>query len=130
MDDLQLGEFSDDPGSWLPDHLKDYDSSGEYTSEGSDTNEDTSDSDLDLVISQHHPDEQTWFLNRTIMGNKTPYMPVVHTIGLTHEMIENDEEKKLVRPLLVSYGTLAREIDPDNWIKKISKMERLVDPDG
>jgi hypothetical protein len=44
--------------------------------------------------------------------------------------IKNDEEKKLIRPLLVSYGTLAREIAPDHWIKKISKKVEKNYKDG
>jgi hypothetical protein len=33
----------------------------------------------------------------------------------------SDEDKELARPLMVSYGTLARAIDEDHWIKKVSK---------
>ena len=33
----------------------------------------------------------------------------------------SDKEKEIVRPLMVSYGTLARSIDENFWIKKISK---------
>jgi len=33
----------------------------------------------------------------------------------------SEKEKEAVRPLMVSYGTLARSIDENFWIKKISK---------
>ena len=32
----------------------------------------------------------------------------------------SNKDKELVRPLMVSYGTLARAIDEDHWIKKVS----------
>jgi hypothetical protein len=35
---------------------------------------------------------------------------------------ENTQEKEIIRPLLVAYGTnVCRKIDPDHWIKKIEK---------
>ena len=35
---------------------------------------------------------------------------------------ENTQEKEIIRPLLVAYGTnVCRRIDPDHWIKKIEK---------
>ena len=35
---------------------------------------------------------------------------------------ENTQEKEIIRPLLVAYGTnVCRKIDPDYWIKKIEK---------
>ena len=67
-----LGEFEDDPESWLPDHLRRYsddnDSSEEY--KHSDDEEGYIPETIDLWINQYHQLHDTWRINKTISHQK------------------------------------------------------------